>query len=656
MDDPQGYWGLTAADIAAATDDAIAAAETLVTSIVEVDGIRSYANTMAPLDEAGTIVADAHGRYSLMGRVHPDPDVRAAGLQTEERLTKWSSDLAFREDLYAAVRGFSTTAEAVSLDGLSRRALDFALRDFRRAGQELDAERRAELQSLRQRLIELQVTFGRNLDEWKDFIEVTEDELAGLSAQYIARLQPGETPNTRRVSLDYPEYLPFMEQAKQRDLRRDLQHKFYNMAATENSKILDEAVTIRQRMAELLGHATWADYAMEVKMADPASVAEFYGSIVPGLTAKGTAELEALQELMVTDSPADVVRSWDWAYYDSEQRKLDYGVDPDEVAAFFPLARVLDGLFSITGSVFGLEYRRVQDAAAWHDDVSLYEIRDRERDATIAYFYADLFPRDGKYGHAACFGIRGGRRLPDGAYRQPIAAIVANLTKPGPDAPSLLKHTEAVTLFHEFGHVLHYCLTEVNHPRFAGFETEWDFVEAPSQIMENWMWEPEVLRQFARHHESGEPIPAELVEQLVAARDQNVGLKTLRQVFLGKLDLALHATADPVDVDAAYRECFAFTLLPFPEGTRFPAGFGHLMGGYDAGYYGYLWAKVFGDDMFSAFAAAGVLDPEVGRRYRREVLASGAARDAGEHLEAFLGRPPSTAAFMRRLGIHAENP
>jgi Zn-dependent oligopeptidase len=311
-------------------------------------------------------------------------------------------------------------------------------------------------------------------------------------------------------------------------------------------------------------------------------------------------------------------------------------------------------MFDITGDVFGLDYRTVADTKAWHPDVTLYEIRDRASDRAIAYFYADLFPREGKYGHAACFSIIRGMRTADGSYRKPVAAIVANFTKPTADSPSLLKHNEALTLFHEFGHVLHYCLTEVDHPRFSGYDTELDFVEAPSQILENWMWEPEVLQRFASHHQTGEPIPADLVDKLVAARDQNVALKTLRQAFFGRYDLALHATADPVDVDVAYIDTFPITLLPVHPDTQFGASFGHLMGGYDAGYYGYLWSKVYGDDMFSVFAENGVLDPGIGMRYRREVLAKGHCRDAIEHLRAFLGREPNSKAFLKRLGLNEQ--
>jgi Zn-dependent oligopeptidase len=233
-----------------------------------------------------------------------------------------------------------------------------------------------------------------------------------------------------------------------------------------------------------------------------------------------------------------------------------------------------------------------------------------------------------------------------------VAAVAANFTKPTQDTPSLLKHDEALTLWHEFGHVLHACLTEVDDQRFAGFNTEWDFVEAPSQIMENWMWNADVLSRFARHHETGESIPQDMVASLVAARDQNVGLLTLRQVFLGKYDLMMHTAGTTADLDQLQQTANEYTLLPLHEGTFMAASFGHLMGGYDAGYYGYLWSHVYGDDMFSVFEDEGILSPDVGARYRTEVLATGSSRDAWEHLRAFLGREPNTEAFLTKLGIN----
>ena len=645
------YTTVTAETVADVTETAIEASESLIDGVIGVTGPRTYANTMAPLDAVSVLVSDASGNGSFMARVHPDAEVRAAGVAAGERSSKWATDLVMRSNLASAIRDYAATDDAASLEGLEARNLAFWLRDLKRAGHDLSETDRARLRELRQRLIEVQVAFNSNLDEWDDGIDMTRDDLEGLPESYIERLAPGATANTFRVSMAYPDYIPFIEEAENRDLRRQMQFKFWNRAADENTPLLAEAVTIRREIAALLGYATWADYAMEVKMADPAGVDALYESIIPGLTLRGTQELATLQDLGSADLDGGPILSWDWMYYHTKQRKLDYGIDQNEVAEYFPLDTVIDGMFDITGNVFGLEYREVSETRAWHEDVKLFEIRDRGGDDPIAYFYADLFPRDGKYGHAACFSITGGMREEDSRYRAPVAAIVANFTKPGPESPSLLKHDEALTLFHEFGHVLHFCLTTVDHPRFAGYDTEWDFVEAPSQIMEHWMWQPEVLQRFARHYKTGDVIPLDVVERLVAGRDQNVGLSTLRQAFLGTFDLAIHTGDSDVDLDQATRDAFALTLIPYHEGTNFAASFGHLMGGYDAGYYGYQWAKVYGDDMFSVFAEAGVLSPEVGARYREEVLARGYSRDAIEHLRAFLGREPSSDAYLENLGL-----
>lgn len=645
------YTSVTADSVADITEAAIAGAESLLDEVLQVEGDRTYTNTMAPLDGIGVLMSDASGEGSFMAKVHPDAGVRAAGVAGGERASKWAADLMMRPDLAAAVREYAATEDAAALKDLQARNLAFWLRDLRRAGHDLAEPDQIRLRELRQRLIELQVAFNSNLNEWDDAIMMTREDLAGLPDAYIERLEPGDAEGTFRVSMEYPDYIPFIEEASNRDLRRQMQFKFWNRAAEANTPLLQEAVAVRNEMAFLLGYDTWAAYAMEVKMADPAGVDAFYESIVPGLTTRATRELEVLQSLADSDLDGDSIRSWDWMFYHTQQRRQDFGIDQNEVAEYFPLETVVDGMFAITGKVFGLEYREVSESRAWHDDVKLYEIHNRGEDQPIAYFYADLFPREGKFGHAACFSIVGGMRNADGSYRPPVSAVVANFTKPGPGSPSLLKHDEALTLFHEFGHVLHFSLTTVDHPRFAGYETEWDFVEAPSQIMEHWMWQPEVLQRFARHHETNETIPTDLVERLVAARDQNIGLSTLRQVFLGTFDLAIHTGPSDIDIDEATRDAFAVTLIPYHEGTHFAASFGHLMSGYDAGYYGYQWAKVYGDDMFSVFADEGVLSPDVGARYRNEVLARGYSRDAIEHLRAFLGREPSTAAYLENLGL-----
>ena len=638
------YTTITPESVTQAVEDAIARGEELIAAIVDHEGPRSWSDTMAPLDELGDVMVRAYGVGPFMARVHPDKAVRDSAQAAEERQQKWNSDLVFRRQLYEAIEEYASTDGAAALEGEDARLLEFTRRDFRRAGHALTGEERNEVQRLRTRLVELGVAFNRNIDEHEDGIDLTRDQLAGLPDDYIGRLAEGSESGTYRVSLDYPDYYPFMDSAEDRDLRRQIQFKFYNKAVEENLPLLEETVRIRHRIAEIFGMPSWAHYAMEEKMAkEPKVVEEMYAGIVPTLIEKGRDEIADLASALGNGNP----EGWDHRYLHTKIRKDRFGVDPNEVAAYFPLQQVLDGMFEITGEVFGLKYRRHDDVKAWHPDVVLYDILDRETGEQLATFYMDLFPREGKFGHAAAFDLISGHN-----EQTPVTSIVANFTKPSKDTPSLLQHNEVVTLFHEFGHVLHNSLGRAKHIRFAGYNTEWDFVEAPSQIMEHWCWNADVLRRFARHHKTGEPIPDTLVDQLVAARNLHISLAMLRQVAFGKLDLAFHGPGADKNLHALAKETTEIALFPFHPETFYPASFGHLFG-YDAGYYGYLWAKVFGDDMFSRFEEEGVLSPQVGRDYRYKVLGPGGSKDPMDMLCDFLGREPNQDAFLRYLGIEA---
>ena len=634
------------------TDAALKAADAHVARAVASAGSPTFDATMLPLELAAADLVAAYGRAGFMGQVHTDPGVRDAGSEAEERINKWRVALVFRTDLFEAVRAFSGTDEAAALTGERARLLEHWLRDFRRAGHELGLAEREELERLRTRLVEVEVAFQRNINEFRDGIDVTREQLAGLPNDYIDRLAPGEREGTYRVTLDYPVLNPFLEQARDRDLRRELFVKNWNKAVTVNRPLLDEALDLRRRVAALMGEPTWAHHSMELKMAKtPERVRAFYDELLPSLAAQVRRELDALADQLHSDGHAGPITAWDWRYYDEQLRRSDYGVDQNRIAEYLPLEPVIDGMFAITGEVLGLDYRVVHDARAWDPSVRLYEIRDRPSGEVLAHFYADLHPRDGKFSHAAAFPMVVGHRAADGSWVRPVSAIAANFTPPSDDRPALLKHAEALTLFHEFGHILHMSLSRAEFTRFSGAETEWDFVEAPSQIMEHWTWEPSVLGRFARHFATGEPIPSELVAQMVRARWLNEGIRTGVQAFYGEIDLALHAEPEAPDLDAALQRTYAVTGMPYPEGTFMLAGFGHLLGGYDAGYYGYMWAKVIGDDMFGRFAREGVLSPSVGAEYRSEILEPNGSRDADELVRAFLGREPSNDEFLRLRGM-----
>lgn len=648
-------------EVRAVTDAALAEADARVARFVAAagaasadDDLRQIDDALQQIDDAADAVAVGYGRGAFLAAVAVDPAVRDAAQEAEERLSTWRVELPFREDVAAAAAACAASPAAGDLAPEERRFLDHLLRDVRRAGRGLAPGVRDEVRGLLGRLVAVEAAFTRNLAEFKGGLDLAREDLAGLPAAYVDRLRPGNVPGTLRVTLATPDLLPFLERANRRDLRERMEAAWFDKAHEENAPLLAEALEIRRRAAALLGYPTWAHYRLEEKMAaDPAAVEALYASLVGPLRVKAASELAVMEDELRGAGEVPPARSWDWRWCDARRRATAFAVDPDELRAHLQLDAVLDGLLDLTAEVFGLRYEAVPADGAWHPEVRRLRMLDAASGEALGDVLLDLHPRDGKFGHAAVFGLVPSRRLPDGTWRPPLSALVANLPAPSADGPALLRHDDVVTLFHEFGHVLHGTLIRTRFTRFS--ETEWDFVEAPSQILEHWAWQPDVLARFARHHRTGAPIPRELVERLVASRDLNVGLKTLRQCSLGLMDLGIHGE-EPVDPDDADRAAHERTGFPYHEGTHQPTSFGHLAGGYDAGYYGYLWAKVYGDDMFGRFEAEGVTSPAVGMDYRRAILEPGGSRAAIDLLRDFLGRDPSPATFLRLLEIEAAEP
>jgi thimet oligopeptidase len=650
---------VTAEGIREEVTRAVEAAEEMARRITDPDTASTFDDIIDPLDDIIDLIRRTQHHTEFMKQVHPDPEVREAGGEAEEILKRWwqfpespwSVELAFRPELYEAVERFAATAEAAGLTGERARFLDVIRADLRLVGHHLSGEDRARLEEMSSRLIVLQSQFAKNIADDESFMPMSEDDLDGLPESYVKSLGRDEETGSYKVTMAYPDYVPFMENSARRDLRQALRFTYANRAVEENRPLLEEAVDLRLKMARLLGFESWADRVLSTRMARSKDrVDEMYDGLIPRLSVKGEEEIARVADLLEQDSGDREVQVWDWNYYDTQIRKTEYGVDPVEVAEYFPMQQVLDGMFELTSEVFDLEYRQIE-APTWHEDVLVHEVTDRDKGDLVGRFYLDLFPRQGKFTHAAVFPGVPGKRLADGTYQTPIAAMVCNFTKPAEGTPSLLKHSEVETLFHEYGHVLHDLVAHCELARFSGAYTVWDFVEAPSQIMEHWTWKPEVLARFARHHQTGEPIPETLVGGLVAARQLNSAMWHLRQIQFGLLDQALHGPEEEKDLDAILLDSTAVSLLPHQEGTFHPASFGHLMGGYDAAYYGYMWSDVFGDDMFSRFEEEGITSPVVGRAYREQVIGKGGAVDPDDMLTSFLGRKPSNEAFLRKVGI-----
>jgi thimet oligopeptidase len=615
------------------------------------DAQRTFANAVQSIEQIEADWNEITSRASFMKNVHPDEKVRAAASDCEEQAGKYAARLASRKDLYLATKVAAEKKEA--LGAQQARLLEIALRDFHRAGVDLSDDQRAELVRLRERIAELQTRFSTNLAEDTTSVEMARDELDGMPDSYVARLKK-TAEGKYVVTTKYPDYFPFMENAKRSEARRKLEDAFMNRGAKQNVQLLDEAIGLRDQAARLLGYPTHADYVTEILMAKNArAVREFEDKLQGRLRERLAADTAKMSAMKAADTGDRTIHSWDWRYYLNQLRKRDYALDDEQIRAYFPGDKVMSGMFDVYSRLLGVEYRRIPDAKVWADGVSLYEVRDHDR--TVAKFYVDMFPRPGKYGHAAAFPLTPGRQLPAG-YQMPLTVLVVNFTPPEGGKPSHLTLQEVETLFHEFGHVMHSSLTTAEYASLSGTNVATDFVEAPSQMLENWVYQPEVLRLISQGPD-GQPLPQNLMDQIAKARKFDAGVRYSRQVFLGQFDLFIHTHGAHVEADAVARKLWQ-DIMAFPEDptTHFAAGFGHMMSGYDAGYYGYLWSEVFAADMFTRFAREGVLNPATGRDYRNAILAKGRTEDPDELLREFLGREPTEDAFLRQIGVHPPRP
>ncbi|OGQ09201.1 MAG: hypothetical protein A2138_22195 [Deltaproteobacteria bacterium RBG_16_71_12] len=626
------------------------------------DAKRTFKDSFEALDAILGDYGETVARLSFMKDVHPLTPVRDAGAACEERAGKWTVAVSARKDLYLAMKGFLDNAgKGAKLDAEQQRLAEITMRDFKRNGLELSDADRAKLVELRSRLTELQTRFQKNLNEDATKLELKKDELVGLPDDFIAAHEDKARKGVYVVTTKYPDYYPVMENASKEATRKKMETAFMNRGGKENLKLLDEAIKLRSQCAKLLGYQTHADYVAEDRMAkDAATVQAFLGRMKKGLEPALESDRKKMQALKAADTKKKnaVINAWDWRYYLNQIKKAEFAIDDEAVRAYFPADKVLRGMFDVYSTVLGIELKEVAGPDTWFDGVKLFEVRDAGSKALVAKFYLDLYPRDGKYGHAAEFTLSPGHAVP-GGYRVPLSALVVNFQPPKDGKPGLLSMGEVDTLFHEFGHVMHESLTTARYMQQSGTRTALDFVEAPSQMLENWAYQPEVLaRVSADPKDPTKPIPAELAHKLAAARKFDAGVRYSRQVFLGTFDSAIHAVkpdaAAKLSADAVAKRSWADVMkLPEDKGAHFAGTFGHMMGGYDGGYYGYLWSEVFAADMFTRFAAEGVLNQKVGREYRDRVLARGRTVEPGVLLKDFLGREPNEAAFLKMIGIAA---
>jgi thimet oligopeptidase len=616
------------------------------------DDSKTFENTMVALDELTAELRAISSPVYLMSYTHPDSSIRTAAFASIEILNKYSNELSLNEDLYKAIKTYSNSAVSKQLKSYKAKYLKETVDEYERNGFALSKEERERLKGLNNEISKISDEFSKNIAAFEDFLIINETGMEGLPEDF--KTERRQADGTYKVDLSYPSYHPFMQYATSDEERKKLYMKYMNRAAPQNLLVLRGLLSKRLEMSNLLGFETYSAYRLADRMAKtPATVWDFETKLKNDLRAKtedDKKELLGLKKAQGLPNP-NVLNEWESSYLNNLLQKEKYQLDPEEVKEYFALDDVLDGLFTITQSLFDLEYREVKNPSVWHEEVRMFEVYQDNKLKGI--FYLDLHPRPNKYGHAACFGIKNGRMTRNG-YQIPNASLVCNFPKATADKPSLMPHSQVETFFHEFGHVLHQMLTTADLYSQSGTNVARDFVEAPSQIFENWVWDYEAIKLFAKHYKTREVLPKALFDKMLAAKNVGVGISTTRQVFLGTYDLTLHDRFNPNEATSTtdVLKKLQNDILPYPftEGNNFQAAFGHLTG-YGSSYYGYMWSLVYAQDMFSIFDENGILDKSTGLRYRDIILAKGSSEEPLDLVKEFLGREPNNKAFLKELGL-----
>jgi thimet oligopeptidase len=632
----------TAASFRTECLEGLARAQALRPQIVA-ESARTIDEALDRYNQLLTAASTSNALAGLMSEVHPEEAIRDAARECEQEVSRFYSDLALDREMYDVLAAIPLT----EADADTRRFHAHTMRDYRRAGVDKPPEIRARLKQIDEELTKLGQQFSKNISEDVRALEITDpSRLAGLPADFIGS-HPPDAEGVIRITTDYPDYNPFMTYAEDDQLRKELYIAFRSRGDQHNEGVLRDILKLRAEKASLLGFADWADYVTADKMIKSGThAAEFIEKIwkLAAPRAEGDYK-ELLRQLQATDPEATVVADWQKTWLENRVKKECYEVDASIVRKYFPYERVLAGLLEITSEIFEITYEAVADAHPWHRTVLVYDvIRAGEK---LGRIYLDMHPRDGKYKHAAQFPLKDGVR----GVQLPEGVLVCNFPKPTKGDPGLLEHDDVVTMFHEFGHLMHHVLG--GHQRWitqSGVATEWDFVEAPSQMFEEWAWSYETLARFARHHETGEVIPSELVEKMRRADKFGLGTATVQQIFYAAISLGFHRT-DPTQLDQlaeVQKLQKKYTPFAFVPGTRFHASFGHLVG-YSAMYYTYQWSLVIAKDLLTPFTSTGLMATHVTFAYRDKVLVPGGSRDAAELVRDFLGREYDFTAYERFL-------
>ena len=652
---------------------AIADCKQKISDVLAQNETHTWDSLIAPLEEVNDRLARIWSPVSHLNSVLNSEALRVAHDACLPLLSEFQTYVGQHEGLYQAYLGLSQSDDFPLLSGAQRKEILNTLRDFRLSGIGLPAEAQQRYGEIQARLSELASRFSNNvLDATQGWHKpVTEEaELAGLpdsvraAARQMAELKGKEG---WLFTLDIPSYLPVMMYSDNRELRAEMYQAFTTRASDQgpnagkwdNSAIMSELLTLRRELAQLLGFANYAELSLATKMADKTEqVVSFLTDLAAKSLPQGKAELEEIRAFATEQHGQGELAAWDLAYYAEKLKQHKFSISDEQLRPYFPASKVVKGLFEVVKRVFGMKVRERLGIDTWHPDVRFYDIFDAE-DELRGSFYLDLYAREHKQGGAWMDVCLGRRYRQDGSLQKPVAYLTCNFNGPVDGKPALFTHNEVVTLFHEFGHGIHHMLTRIDVAGVAGINgVAWDAVELPSQFLENWCWESEALAFISGHHETGEPLPADLLEKMLTARNFQAAMQMLRQLEFSLFDFRLHQTFDPANPDqipsllAEVRSQVA--VMTPPEFNRFQHSFSHIFaGGYAAGYYSYKWAEVLSADAFSRFEEEGIFNPVTGQSFVKHILEKGGSKEPMELFRAFRGREPKVDALLRHSGIAA---
>ena len=658
--------------ISPAIDSLIAEGRALVETLATQTEAPTWENFALKLEDHSEKLGRAWSQVGHMNAVVNSPELREAYNENLAKLTDYGSDMSQDERLYAKYKAIQASAAFAKLSPTQQTIINHEVRDFKLGGAELPEAQKARFKAVSEELSKLGSKFEENiLDNTNDFAHYVEDvaDLAGIPADAIeaaANAAKAESKAGYKFSLQFPSYMPVLQYGENRALRETLYRAYATRASElskqewDNTKLISDILKLKQEEAQMLGFKNYAELSLATKMADtPAQVTEFLDTLAK--RAKPYAERD-MQELVAYAKKLGItdMQAWDVGYVSEKLREEKYAFSDQEVKQYFPEDKVLAGLFKVTETIFGVQVRKA-DAPLWHKDAAFYKISD-SANKPIAYFYLDLYARNNKRGGAWMDECITRRKKADG-IELPVAYLTCNFSGPVGGKPALFTHDEVITMFHEFGHGLHHMLTQVDEYGVSGIKgVEWDAVELPSQFMENFCWEWEVLRHMTAHVDTGAQLPRELFDKMIAAKNFQAGMQTVRQIEFSLFDMRLHGEFDALNPNPSGPQT-ALELIEQirdevavvrpPKWNRFPNSFSHIFaGGYAAGYYSYKWAEVLSADAYSLFEELGVLSAQAGNRFKNEVLAKGGSRPAMESFVAFRGREPSMDALLRHNGMN----